>query len=87
MTIIRFELVEELDKTPGKSADALVASWPDAMLSRTYPDGDDTHHVYVTDAFGLHEGKGGGPGVRGSVGYAVWMDDSQRFEVLSLSGP
>lgn len=91
MTIIRFELVGELDKTPGKSAEALVAVWGDqthlGLDNPEFADGDDMNPTYVTDAFGRYEGKGGGPGVRGSVGYAVWMGDSQRFEVLSLTGP
>ena len=82
MTIIRFELVGVLDKTAGKSAKALVAVF--GLDIPEFADGDDTNPIYVTDAFGCFEGKGGGPGTRGLVGYAVWMEDSQRFEVLSL---
>ena len=90
MNIIRFELVGVLDKTPGKSAEALVAVWGDRLAESDsdfpeYADGDDMNPTYVTDAFGCFEGKGNGPGTRGSVGYAVWMEDSQRFEVLSLA--
>lgn len=81
--IISFELDGVLDKTKGKAARAFVAR--DSGVAD--PDGDPSNPTYVTDAWGQFEGKGGGPGVRGSVGYAVWMEDSQRFEVLSLSGP
>ena len=87
MQIIRFELDGVLDKTAGKTVEAFVGDWsrrPNEGKTFVHADGNADKPVYVTDAFGIFEGKGGGPGVRGSVGYAVWMADSQRFEVLSL---
>ena len=86
MLIIRFELDGVLDKTAGKTVRAFVGNYvPCPGLGAA--DGDAENPTYVTDAWGQFEGKGGGPGVRGSVGYAAWMEDSQRFEVLSLTGP
>lgn len=77
--IIRFELVEDLTAVPGQTVKVVVARSIVGTI-----DGDDTKPGYVTDAWGVFQGQAGGPGVRGDVGYAVWMADEQRFEVLNL---
>ncbi len=79
MQIIRFELIEDHDGAAGAGVRAIVGKEMDGKI-----DGNEDNPVTVFDAWGVHEGHGGAPGMRGSVGYAVRMNDEERFEMLSL---
>jgi len=94
--IVRFELLDDLRADVGAgtgidatdwSADALVAS-PEreatAVGNRYIIDGDDTQVIKVWDACGSWYGFGGRSSIRGSMGYAIWMSDSRRYEILSM---
>jgi len=79
LDILRFELGEDLTAVAGGSSESVVVHESGGIL-----DGDDEMPLTVHDAFGRFYARGGSGSLRGCMGYAMWLPDMQRWEIISM---
>ncbi len=79
LDVVRFELGDDLTAVVGGASDSLVVHEVGGVLS-----GDDNMPLEVYDASGRFYARGGSGSLQGCLGYAIWMPDMQRWEIVAL---
>ena len=79
LDVIRFELGDDLTAISGGSSDSIVLRKIGGGL-----DGDDDMPITVCDVFGRFYARGGSGSTMGCMGYALWLPDMERWEIIAM---
>lgn len=77
--IVRFELGDNLTAIGGGSSESVVVHEIGGSL-----DGDDDMPVTVYDAYGQFYARGASGALQGCLGYAMWVADMARWEIVAM---